>query len=308
MKLAAVTALLKYYPLPAALRTIADAGYQGVELWGGLPHAYTDDFYDGGRLDQACIARARAVLRDYGLEPVAFLPEQCFYPVHYLVTDAPPFEGARLRARSIAYFERAIEVVAALRFPKMVVTTPFWGWQEEGGTWRHAAKTDLAPVVEVLGGLARHAERRDVTLVLEPLTFLETTAVETLDELVAVLDGVASPALAAMLDTGHVNVTARALGDDPTACFAAHVERLSARLQHLHIDDNRGDLDTHLVPGEGTFDFAAAYRTLAQAGYEGFLSAELMMFGANPVPPRPAELLARTRDHTLATLERVGHG
>jgi sugar phosphate isomerase/epimerase len=33
---AAVTSLVKHYPLPAALRTIADAGYQGVEFGGGL--------------------------------------------------------------------------------------------------------------------------------------------------------------------------------------------------------------------------------------------------------------------------------
>jgi len=301
MKLAAVTSLLKYYPLPAALRTIAEAGYQGVELWGGLPHAFTDDFYERGRLDQAAIARCRELVREHGLEPVAFLPEQCFYPVNWLITEAPPFDGSRLRARSIAYFERALEVTAALGFPKMVVTTPFWGWEQAGGAWRHAAKSDRDPVIEVLGGLARAAERRDVTLVLEPLTFLETTAVETLDELLAVLDGVASPALAAMLDTGHVHVTARALGRDSARDFAEHVERLGPRLQHLHIDDNGGDLDAHLVPGEGTFDFRAAYRTLAAAGYEGFLSAELMMFGANPVPPRPAELLARTRAHTLST-------
>ena len=48
-ELCSVTSLMKFYPLPEALAVIAEAGYQGVELWGGLPHAYTDDFYlDGG--------------------------------------------------------------------------------------------------------------------------------------------------------------------------------------------------------------------------------------------------------------------
>ena len=117
---------------------------------------------------------------------------------------------------------------------------------------------------------------------LEPLTFLETTAVETLDDLAAVLDGVGSNALVAMLDTGHINVTARSLGRDPIEYLQAHIDRLGPRLQHLHLDDNHGDLDAHLLPGEGNFDFAAAYAALQRAGYAGWLSAELMMFGANP--------------------------
>ncbi len=33
----------------------------------------------------------------------------------------------------------------------------------------------------------------------------------------------------------------------------------------------------------------------------GWLSAELMMFGPNPVPPKPLELLRWTREHTLRT-------
>ena len=62
MRLCSVTSLMKFYPLPEALAVIAGAGYQGVELWGGLPHAYTDDFYEGGKLDQATVDRCRKIL------------------------------------------------------------------------------------------------------------------------------------------------------------------------------------------------------------------------------------------------------
>lgn len=298
MKLASVTSLLKFYPLPEALRVIAEAGYAGVELWGGLPHAFTDDFYEDGRLLPDVVGRCRAILDGSGLEPVSFLPEQCFYPVNFLVEAAPPFDGARLRARSLAYFERAIELTAALHIPRMLVTTPFWGWQRQGDGFAHRRGHELPQVIDILGRLARLAEGRGVTLVLEPLTHLETTGVETLDDLLAVLDGVASRALVAMVDTGHINVTARRLGRDPPAYFVQHVERLGARLQHLHLDDNLGDLDAHLLPGEGNFDFTNAYAALRRSGYNGWLSAELMMFGANPVPPNPVELLRRTREHT----------
>ena len=301
MKMAAVTSLMKYYPLPEALKTIAEAGYQGVELWGGFPHAFTDDFFHDGRLANAPITKCKALLRESGLTPVTFLPEQCFYPVNYLVTDAPPFDGDKLRERSIGYFERAIAVTSALEIPNMIVTTPFWGWRQHAAGFSHDGGKTLDRVIDTLGHLTQLAQRGGITLLLEPLTSLETTAVETLDDLVTVLDGVASPNLAAMLDTGHINVTATALGLDPIDYFRSHADKLGGRFRHLHIDDNHGDLDAHLLPGEGSFDFAAAYAVLRDTGYDGYLSAELMMFGANPVPPMPADLLTRTREHTERT-------
>ena len=303
-QMAAVTSLMKYYPLPEALRVIAEAGYTGVELWGGFPHAYTDDFYRDGRLDDDTVDRARRLIDQSGLARVSFLPEQCFYPVNFLVTAAPPFDAARLRERSVAYFKRAITVAAALGFPKMAVTTPFWGWQPSGTGFVRSADKDLGRVIDTFGDLSDTAEKAGIVLVLEPLTFLETTAVETLDDLGTVLDGVGSRHLAAMLDTGHLNVTARALALDPIGYLTAHLDRLGDRIQHLHIDDNHGDLDAHLLPGDGDFDFPAAYAALRNAGYHGWVSAELMMFGDNPVPPKPGDLLRETRLRT----QRAWHG
>lgn len=295
MKLAAVTSLFKYYPLPEALRVIAAEGYDGVELWGGMPHAFVDDFYDNGRFDSAIASRLRRMVERSGLAPIQYLPEQCFYPVNYLVGDTPPFDGARLRARSVAYFERALTVASECGFPRMCMTTPFWGWTETETGWSHQGKQPLEPVIEVIGGLCARGAELGVDIVLEPLSFLETTGIETLDEVQALLAGVGSDRLGIMLDTGHVHVTAKALGRETNAYWQDHLDALGPRLVHIHLSDNFGDLDAHLVPGEGSFDFAHAIRALKQAGYSGHLSAELMMFGANPVPPAPAALLAQTR-------------
>lgn len=299
MKMASVTSLLKYYPLPAALTTIADAGYEGVELWGGFPHAWSEDFYDGDKLDKNVIAACVQLIRDAGLELVSYLPEQCFYPVNFLVDDAPPFDAARLSERSLTYFERAIDVAAALGSPHMALTTPFWGWERKNGAFVHTGAKRLDRVIAAFSRLARRAERVGVVLIVEPLTHLETTSVETLDDSMALLSGVNSPHLEIMLDTGHANVTARKLGQDPAAYFRKNVETLGTHLRHIHLSDNFGDLDAHLLPGEGNFDFAAAYSTLKASGYGGYLSAEIMMFGANPVPPAPAALLKRTRADAL---------
>ena len=305
-QLSAVTSLLKYYPLPAALDVIASLGYEGVELWGGFPHAYVDDLYVNGKLDTSLTKAIKQMISERELQQVAFLPEQVFYPVNYLVRDVPPYDAAALRKRSLSYFERAIGVTAALEFPHMLVTTPFWGWrQQEDGRFEHGGNRQLDWVIDSLGKMSEVAREAGVILVLEPLTHIETTAVENLDNLLEVLDGVGSPNLAAMLDTGHINVTAHLLGKDADTYFREHVEKLGSRLQHMHIDDNVGDNDSHLLPGEGNFDFQAAYQSLKTARYKGFLSAEIMMLGPNALPPHPEELLKRTREHTLELWDRA---
>lgn len=295
MKLAAVTSLFKYYPLPEALRQISEAGYDGVELWGGMPHGYVDDFFIDGKPDDAIVGKCKALIAESGLTPVQYLPEQCFYPVNFAIGDAPPFDGQRLRDRSIAYFERAIQIAAAIEFPRMCLTTPFWGWSRGADGFTHAGKADMDLVIDSVGHLTRTAESAGVEIVLEPLSYLETTGVETLDEVQALLKGVGSDNLKIMLDTGHIHVTARSLGRDSIEYLDEHLAALGDRLVHIHLSDNHGDLDAHLVPGEGSFDFTAGLKALNAAGYSGYLSAELMMFGANPVPPTPTDLLKQTR-------------
>ncbi|MDD3544985.1 MAG: hypothetical protein PHG96_06455 [Kiritimatiellae bacterium] len=43
MKLSLSTFVYVNYALDETIRRVADLGYDGVELWGGRPHAYCDD-------------------------------------------------------------------------------------------------------------------------------------------------------------------------------------------------------------------------------------------------------------------------
>ena len=40
----------------------------------------------------------------------------------------------------------------------------------------------------------------------------------------------------------------------------------------VRINDNNGDYEIHLVPGEGTIDFDALFKRLNAMGYEGWFS------------------------------------
>ena len=158
-------------------------------------------------------------------------------------------------------------------------------------------------MIESFGRLTRRAEQRGVTLVLEPLTFLETTAVETLDDLAAVLDGVGSERAGG--DAGyrpHQRHRARRWGATRSSisrpistgwgrgcstCTSTTITATSTRT---------------CCRARAISTSSPAYAALKRADYAGWISAELMMFGANPVPPTPLELLRRTREHTLLGL------
>ena len=96
-----------------------------------------------------------------GSSSVSFLPEQCFYPVNFLIDEAPPFDGAKLRERSLAYFERAIDLTAALGIAAHA------GDHARSGAGRgtaqrfeHTAGKALPRVIESFGRLTRRAEQR----------------------------------------------------------------------------------------------------------------------------------------------------
>ena len=74
-----------------------------------------------------------------------------------------------------------------------------------------------------------------------------------------------------LVDTGHANECGI-----PPHEFIADV--LPGRLQGLHIHDNYGQKDNHLVPGLGTIDWDLVINALAERNYPGDFSLEDMTF------------------------------
>ena len=82
------------YPLDEAIRRIAAAGYDGVDIWGGRPHAYRRD------LTAADAARLRALLAGLGLGVASFIPAQFRYPTCLCSNNDT------IRQDSVAYIRR----------------------------------------------------------------------------------------------------------------------------------------------------------------------------------------------------------
>jgi sugar phosphate isomerase/epimerase len=113
-------------------------------------------------------------------------------------------------------------------------------------------------------------------------------AMSTAEALVNLLDRLDRPDVGVCLDFGHAHMQ----GDVIDA-----IETLSGVLGATHVHDNHGRRDEHLVPLEGTIDWAGALAALQKIGYDGTLMLELA--GADPAAPalkRARQAIARLED------------
>lgn len=134
--------------------------------------------------------------------------------------------------------------------------------------------------------LAKSAEPLGVTIAVELLP----NELSRATGLVYFVENVlADSRVSVCLDLGH----ARLEGDAADA-----VETVSEHIALVHAHDNRGRRDEHLIPFEGTIDWASALTTLQKVGYEGPVVLEVGLEGS------ARDTLARMRT-SRGRMERV---
>jgi len=250
MKLSQSTFVYFNYPLKEAIKRIAEAGYEGVEIWGGRPHAYRDD------LTKSELKDIRSLIKGEGLEVSAFIPAQFRYPTSLV----SPKE--KVRNDSIDYIRGSFDIAIALGTHKVTVCPghTLFGQSLENG-WEL--------LKESLSKLIKYAQQYDITLLLEPVHKMESDLVVTVNDALKIIREVGSSNMGVLLDTGHCAVNKEALAD----C----IKKITASkcIFHIHLDDNNGDMDEHLIPGEGKIDFIPFLKELKKINYQGFLTIEL---------------------------------
>ena len=248
MKLSLSSFVYCNYPLTDAIDRVAAIGYAAIDIWGGRPHAYRRDL----GLDQIKALRKR--LRQAGLAVASFIPAQFRYPTCLCAPDDT------IRGDSVAYIQDSIETAAALEAPIVSVCPghTLYGQGKDDG-WKRLG--------ESLDSICRFASPRGVRIAIEPADRYESDLIQTTAQATRMIDELGHANLGVVLDNGHAHV----VGEQ---CASA-IGEMGARLFHVHVDDNNGLRDQHLVPGEGNFEFEAFIAVLRQSGYAGYLCAEL---------------------------------
>ncbi|HXF60832.1 MAG TPA: sugar phosphate isomerase/epimerase [Caldilineaceae bacterium] len=213
---------------------VAKLGFDLIELPLEIP----------GSFDYALAAQR---IRDHGLS-VAM--DAVISPERDLIHPDPA-----VRAAGMAYVREAIRAAAAVGAANLV--GPIYAGV--GRTWLASAAErarDLDLLVPQLHSLAQMAGDAGVTLCIEPLNRFETSFINLAAQAVELVDRVGHPACQMMLDTFHMNIEERSLGDA--------IRLAGPRLRHLHACENdRG------APGTGHLPWQDIAQALAAIGYDG---------------------------------------
>jgi len=236
------------YSLEDAIRKIAVAGFDAVDIWGGRPHAYRND------LREHDIRNIRILIDDLGLEIASFIPAQRHYPIS-LCNPLNP-----IRYESVHYIQNAIETAARLDAPIISVCP--------GHTLHNQDLDDgWERLADSLQRICEFAGHYEVLIALKPSDRYQSDLINTTIQAMDMIDQLGCDNLGVVFDTGHALLA----GENTSSAIV----NLGDRLFHLHLHDNDGQQDQHLIPGRGKFDFNALIHALRLAMFEGFLSTEL---------------------------------
>ena len=136
--------------------------------------------------------------------------------------------------------------------------------------------------VDNLRAVAEYAAPREVSFAVENVPRGYTRHPS---RLVQLMTDLGAPNVGVIIDTGHQNIV-----DDPVEALRI----IGGHLITLHLHDNQGERDEHLLPGRGTVDWDGVVGALDEIEYSGVFMYELS---------RPEDL-AEIRPNADALLKR----
>ena len=228
------TAPLTTEKLEELVPKVADAGFGQIEF----PLEGIGDFdYD----------RARELTEEYGLDVSCCL---AMGPDRDLVH---PDEA--IRANGMAYIKQAIEVTNQIGGTNLVGPI----YSAVGRKWKATPEErarDVEALIPALKELAEYAAEYNVMLGVEPLNRFETSFINTHEQVIEVVDRVDHPNLGVMLDTFHMNIEEKDLGEAIT--------KTGDRLIQVHTCENdRG------APGSGNITWDKVAAALKAIDFDG---------------------------------------
>jgi myo-inositol catabolism protein IolH len=251
MKLALDPTMLRDRPIPDVIHAVAEAGYRHVE-W-----SPRDDFLPSGRGARASMRHVRELRRvadDSGVE-IASLG------VFYQWSSPDP----DIRAASVRYFRRAVEVAAELGCPQ--INTEFKGDVTQAEPCEAAFWRSLDELLPVL-------DQHRIRAVIEPHPY---DFIESNDRAVDLIRGIDSMWVGYLFCAPHIFHMGADAGDMVAyagdtiswvhladtfrpARYIVNPPTLTVRV-HQHLDLGLGDIDWH-----------ALFGALNSVGYDGVLS------------------------------------
>jgi sugar phosphate isomerase/epimerase len=169
------------------------------------------------------------------------------------------FTDPHLKVRRLAIERIKSHIPLAKQFNAVIIIGLVRGILKQGVEHQQA----IDWLVEAFQECCQAAAEDNVKLALEPINRYETSLINTVSEGLELIKNVNADNFGLLLDTFHMNI------EEPD--IYKSMQDCGKRIFHFHVaDSNRWH------PGAGHLDFEGLLKTLADLGYEGFLSGEFL--------------------------------
>ena len=129
--------------------------------------------------------------------------------------------------------------------------------------------------IDGLEKLGKYAKERGIKIVIEPINRYELNFINSVDDVLPILERLDMPYVGLLLDTFHMNI------EEPI--IEESIKKAGKRILHFHVADSN-----RWPPGYGHLDFESILSALFSVGYEGYVSGEMLP------KPSPDESMEKT--------------
>ena len=230
-------------------------GYTGLEI---APFTLGDDAasLSAGKRRELRRTMASEGIAYVGLHAILTAPKG----LHVTTTDAG------VRQRSWEYVSRLVDLTADLGDGAIIV---FGSGKQRSTAGGSSVKDATSRFQEGLAEIAPTAKARGATVLIEALAPHLSDVVTTLDEAVAIVKQIGSPAIQTMFDTHNAAKEPQPHG--------ALIKKYARHIRYIHINEMDGR-----PPGTGSYDFKGVLQALKEVSYRQWVSLEVFDFSAGP--------------------------
>jgi sugar phosphate isomerase/epimerase len=232
------SAFVVFRGFQASMKTASLLGYAGVELALKRP-----DEVEAAKLDQ--------LLADYNLEVSAISTGQVYAELGLSFTDPPSAKKDGL----LKMFRDFIDLASV--YGKKV------NIGRVRGSRGKESEISEGRFIESVRSLAAYAEKKSVTLLMEPVNRYEIDFINTVEEGALIIEKIGVNTIKLMPDVFHMNIEDVTIGGE--------LEKWMDVIGYIHLADSN-----RRAPGWGHTDFDDIFNHIKKAGYDGWLSVEIL--------------------------------
>jgi sugar phosphate isomerase/epimerase len=233
-------------PITGVLEDIRDGGFTLLEICSFPDHLPYNDL--------RAVKEARDAIQRCGLEPFSF------HAPFGDEIDITALDG-KSRQRALDALVSACEAAAMLGARHFVIHP---GPEREGRPCADELYLRRRNGAEMLTAVARRCRELGLLLLMENM--LPHLLFGHTSDILYMLGAVKESNVGTCLDTGHANLSGELMNV---------VHQMSGHLRMIHANDNNGDWDAHLVPGDGSVVWPRIVEELSNSGFQGTVILEL---------------------------------